>query len=250
MIDLHSHILPGIDDGAAELADSVEMARQAAEDGIEAVCATPHIRHDHDVRIEEIETRVADLQAELVQRQVALKVVPGAEVAETALEELEAGELRRVTLGDGPWVLLEPAPGPLSDSLQAAVRHLAERGYRALIAHPERHLSGDLPARLAQLVSEGALVQVTADYLLQQETAPAMLDLARRGLVHVLGSDSHSARFGRPLRLSAAFETLAEVDLMRPHLDWVANQAPAAIVRGDDVEPPFEPVRGFPREPG
>ncbi len=61
MIDLHCHILPELDDGARSIGDSVAMARQAAEDGIEGVCATPHIRHDHDVHISEIAARVATL---------------------------------------------------------------------------------------------------------------------------------------------------------------------------------------------
>ncbi len=241
MIDLHCHILPGIDDGAAELADSVDMARQAAEDGIEAICATPHIRHDHDVHIQEVEDRVADLGAELERRGVPVSVIAGGEVAENVIEGLEADELRRVTLGDGPWVLLEPAFGPLSDSLHLRVRHLAERGYRSLIAHPERHLSEAHGERLAALVREGALVQATADFFLREETAPYMLELAQRGLVHVLGSDSHSARIGRPVHLSAALEVLGEVELLRPHLDWIDELAPAAIVRGEELEAPFEP---------
>jgi protein-tyrosine phosphatase len=241
MIDLHCHILPGVDDGPAEISDSVGMARQAAEDGIEAVCATPHIRHDHDVRIGEIGPRIAELQAELERAQIPVSVISGGEVAETAVEGLDATELRRVTLGDGAWVLLEPGFGPLSDSLRGRVRHLAERGYRALIAHPERHLSADLAERLAELVGEGALVQVTADFLLQAEIAPGILVLAERGLVHVLGSDAHSSLAGRPLRISAALEVLRGVELLRPHLDWIAEEAPAAIVRGEELEAPFEP---------
>ncbi len=240
MIDLHCHILPGVDDGAAEISDSVGMARQAFEDGIEAICATPHIRHDHDVRIGEIEPRAAELQAELERERIPVSVIAGGEVAETAVEGLEAKELARVTLGDGAWVLLEPAPGPLSDSLLRRVRHLGERGYRALIAHPERHPSADLGERLAELVQEGALVQVTADFLLQAEIAPGILALAKRGLVHVLGSDAHSSLAGRPVRVSAALEVLQGVELLRPHLDWIAEQAPAAIVRGEQLEAPFE----------
>ncbi len=65
MIDLHCHILPALDDGALDLEDSVEMARQAEQDGIAVVCATPHIRGDHDVRIEEIAARARSLQQEL-----------------------------------------------------------------------------------------------------------------------------------------------------------------------------------------
>lgn len=241
MIDLHCHILPGIDDGANELSDSVGMARQAADDGIEAICATPHIRHDHDVRIEEIEVRVADLQAELERQRVPVSVIAGGEVAETAVEGLDGDELRRVTLGDGPWILLEPAPGPLSDSLERRLRYLGERGHRCLIAHPERHLTEDLAERLASLVLQGALIQATADVFVRPETAPYMLELAERGLVHVLGTDAHSSRIGRPVRISPALDALEGVQLLRPHLRWIMRDAPAAIVEGGDLEAPFKP---------
>lgn len=242
MIDLHCHILPAIDDGAAEPADSVEMARQAAEDGIEAICATPHIRHDHDVRIEEIKGRVAELQAALRDEAVPVSVLTGGEVAESAVEGLDEQELGRVALGAGRWILLEPAPGPLSDSLARRVEHLTRRGHRSLIAHPERHLGPDLPERLARLVLEGALVQATADFFLRPETAPYMLELAGRGLVHVLGSDSHSARAGRPVRISPALAVLEGVELLRPHLEWMARDAPRTIVEGAPVEAPFAPL--------
>jgi protein-tyrosine phosphatase len=241
VIDLHCHILPGIDDGAAELADSIAMARQAADDGIHTVCATPHIRHDHDVRIDEIEGRAADLASELERQGVPVSVLPGGEVAETVVEGLDDGELRHVALGEGWWILLEPAPGPLSDSLGRCVEQLAARGYRCLIAHPERHLAEDLEGRLARLVLQGALIQATAEFFVREETAPGMLALAERGLVHVLGSDAHSSRFGRPVRMSPALEVLGGVDLLRPHLDWIARDAPGAIVSGGDLEVPFEP---------
>ncbi|MFN8159927.1 MAG: CpsB/CapC family capsule biosynthesis tyrosine phosphatase [Solirubrobacterales bacterium] len=241
MIDLHCHILPGIDDGAADLSESVAMAREAQHDGIEAVCATPHIRHDHDVRIAEIAPRVRDLNRELGRRGVGVEVLPGGEVAETALERLEEPELAAVTLGAGPWVLLEPAPGPLSDSLERRVRHLSARGRRALIAHPERHLGADLFERLARLVAGGALVQATADFFVREDTSAGMLELAGRGLVHVLGSDSHSSRFGREARLSAALGVLERSEALAPHLDWVARVAPRAIVAGDPLQAPFEP---------
>lgn len=62
MIDLHCHILPGVDDGAADLDDALAMARQGEADGIQAICATPHIRHDHDVRIGELPARISELR--------------------------------------------------------------------------------------------------------------------------------------------------------------------------------------------
>lgn len=241
MIDLHCHILDAIDDGARDADDSVGMARQAEEDRIEAVCATPHIRHDHDVRIEELAGRVQGLNARLEQELVAVRILQGGEVAETAVEGLGAEELARVSLGDGHWILLEPAPGPLGDSLLRRVAHLHERGCRALIAHPERHLSADMFERMAALVAEGALIQATADFFLREQMAKGMLAMAERGLVHVLGSDAHSVRAGRPVRLSRALEKLREVELLAPHLEWIAEIAPSAIVEGDQLELPYEP---------
>lgn len=241
MIDLHCHILCGIDDGAATVEDSVAMARQGSGDGIETICATPHIRHDHDVLVHELAGRTAELNAELARRGVAVEVIAAGEVAETAVAGLDEAELRAVALG-GRWILLEPAPGPLGDSLGGAVERLGGLGYRSLIAHPERHPAPDMAARLAGLVEAGCLVQATAALIAEGPAAEAMLDLARRGLLHVLGSDSHSARAGRPVRLSAGLERLREDEELRPHLEWIAHTAPAAIVRGEEVEPPL-PVR-------
>ena len=237
--DLHCHLLPGIDDGARDLDDAIEMARQAAADGIEAICATPHIRHDHDVRISELPARIAEVREALAASGVAVRVISGGEVAETALGGLESAELAAVALGEGAWILLEPRPGPLSHHLDDAVAQLEEAGFRAIIAHPERHAGPDLAERLRGLAGLGALIQVTADHLVRPETAPTLLDLAADGLVHLLGSDAHSSRAGRPVRLSEALERLGSVERVRPHLDWVAREGPSAIVSGAAVEPPF-----------
>jgi protein-tyrosine phosphatase len=240
LIDLHCHILPGLDDGALDLEDSVAMATQAAEDGIELVCATPHIRSDHDVAIPDLSRRVAALNEELERAGVATRVLTGGEVAETALRGLDEEELAAVSLGGGGrWVLLEPAPGPLGDPLLAAVHHLARRGRGSIIAHPERHPSADLEQRLTALVEAGALVQATAAHL--EEEGSFMLGLAERGLVHLLGSDAHSSHGGRPVRLAAAFDLLRD---HVPHADWMAEAAPAAIVAGEEVTPPFPPHPG------
>jgi protein-tyrosine phosphatase len=239
-IDLHCHILPGIDDGARDLDDAVAMARQAEEDGIDAICATPHIRHDHDVRIGELPDRLAKLKAAVQAAGCRTRILPGGEVAVTALDGLDEHELTAVSLGgSGRWVLLEPAPGPLDDRLDAAVATLAERGHRALIAHPERHLSHDLIARLAWLTERGALVQVTASLLSDPDARPGMLALAQAGVVHVLSSDSHSSRAGRPVALAAALAILAGTAPQSSHLDWVARTAPEAIVQGRELTPPF-----------
>jgi protein-tyrosine phosphatase len=240
VIDLHCHILPGIDDGARDLGDAVAMARQAAGDGVRVVCATPHIRHDHDVRIHEIADRVAELNEQLGQRDVEVRVEPAGELAETAVDGLSLEELDAISLGEGGrWLLVEPAPGPIGDSLVRAVALLRERGFRSVIAHPERHPTEDMRERLVALVSEGALIQVTAAHLESGPASAWMLELAGGGLVHLLGSDAHSSHGGRRATLSGGVAALATVPSLAGHLDWIARDAPAAMLRGEDVEPPF-----------
>ena len=219
------------------------MARQAEADGITTVCATPHIRHDHEVRIHELPARVAELNDALDTAEVAVRVVPGGEVAETAVRGLDDDELRAVSLGGGGlWILLEPAPGPLGGSLVKAVRLLERRGFASVIAHPERHALPELPERLRELIDAGALIQLTAALLEDPDATPWLIGLAELGLVHLLGSDAHSATHGRPLELSGGFERLAQVDHLRPHIDWMARDAPAAMLRGEPVNPPFTPA--------
>jgi protein-tyrosine phosphatase len=240
LIDVHCHILPALDDGALDLDDAVDMARQAEVDGIATVCATPHIRHDHAVVIGELPGRVRELNAELGRRGVDVRVTTGGEVAETALSGLTDDELRGVSLGgEGRWILVEPAPGPLGPSLEGAVQSLDERGFRSVIAHPERHAHGDLRGRLGSLVERGALVQVTAAMLEHEHAAPMMVELAECGLVHLLGSDAHSSRAGRPVRLSPGFAALAGIDRLQPHLDWLVEVAPRALLDGEDLAPPY-----------
>jgi protein-tyrosine phosphatase len=239
LTDLHCHLLPGVDDGALDNDDSAAMARRALREGITAICATPHIRHDHDVRIGEIAGRVAALGEELERRGIPLRVLPGGEVAEMIVGDLDDDELRAVCLGSGDWILLEPRPGPLSDSLEAVVEHLERRGFRALIAHPERHLTADIFERLARLTARGALIQATAAHFEGGPVADGMLELARRGLVHVLGSDAHSSHGGRPVALAGGLRALGGVERVAPHLDWIAREAPRAIVVGGVPQPPF-----------
>jgi tyrosine-protein phosphatase YwqE len=96
--------------------------------------------------------------------------------------------------------------------------------------------------RLGALVVAGALVQATADFFLREQTADGMRALAEAGLVHVLGSDAHSSHGGRPLHLAEAFLVLSRIEAVAPHLEWMRDAAPRAIVEGDDLALPFGPV--------
>lgn len=238
MIDLHCHILPDLDDGARDLQDSVAMARQAQADGIAIVCATPHIRHDHDVRIEEIAARVNDVGEALAEQGIDIGLRPGGELAETEADRLSAAQLHAVALGGaGGWVLLEPAPGPLGKSLEALAARLDTRGLGTIVAHPERHAGADFEERLQALTSRGCLMQWTAEFVAQAADGDLVLRLARDGLVHLLGSDAHSSRAGRPVRLGAGFARLATV-CSPEYVSWMADWAPRAILRAERFSPP------------
>ncbi len=235
VIDLHCHILPGLDDGALDLEDSVAMAQQAFWDGIDTVCATPHIRHDHRVAIEEIAERVDVLERALAERVVEVSIVPGGELAETEADRLSDEQLRLVALGGaGGWLLLEPAPGPLGEGLEELVRRLAARGLRAIVAHPERHAGEDFEQRLIALREHGCLIQWTAEFVARAADGDLALRLAQEGLVHLLSSDAHSSRAGRPVRLAEGYERLAGVCAPQ-RLEWIVELAPLAILHGEAV---------------
>ncbi len=238
MIDLHCHILPGLDDGAVDLADSLALARGAAADGVEAVCATPHIRCDHDVVVAELPARIAALQGALDAAGIGVRILPGGEVAEERIDQLTASELRALSLGGGGrWVLVEPAPGPLSAQLAHHARRLRAEGLGTVVAHPERHADADFEARLRALADAGCLIQWTADFIATSESG-LPLRLAAEGLVHVLGSDAHSSHAGRAIALTPALARLA--DACGPdQLAWIAEQAPRAIVAGAQLQAPW-----------
>ncbi len=238
LVDVHCHILAELDDGARSLDDSVAMARQADADGIAVVCATPHIREDHDVQISELPGRVAALERELQRQGIGVCVAMGGEVAQRTAERLTVDELRQLSLAGNGWVLLEPAPGPLGSELDALVERLAARGVRAIVAHPERHAGTDFEERLLELVARGCLIQWTADFIAQGAGGNFVSGLARDGLVHLLGSDAHSSLAGRPVRLSQGLAQLAGT-LSPEHVAWIAEDAPWAVLGGGPVTPPW-----------
>ncbi len=240
LVDLHCHILPGLDDGAVDLDDSLAMARRAAADGIATICATPHIRADHDVRIEHLPQRVAALNDALAEAGIAVTIVTGGELGAERFPALSDDDLRAISLGGGgKWILLEPRPGPMDDALEATVDALHGRGFRAVIAHPERHAGADAADRLAALVAQGALVQATVEFLYEGGAAPVLAQWAAAGLVHLVGSDAHTSRAGRPAAVSRGLGALLAVPAVSPHIDWVARDGPRAVIAGEDVTPPF-----------
>jgi tyrosine-protein phosphatase YwqE len=123
--------------------------------------------------------------------------------------------------------------------LHETVLALTARGFQSLIAHPERHLSADLFERLEQVVAAGALIQVTAATMSDPPADRGMRMLAARGLIHVLSSDAHHPRFGREVAIAQGLRVLGGIDPVAQFLPWVRDIAPAAMINGQEVTPPF-----------
>jgi protein-tyrosine phosphatase len=241
VIDLHSHILPGVDDGAQTIEDSLEIAREALADGVGVLAGTPHVRDDYPTSAAQMERRLEELRGALRKARIALDVRPGGEIALDRLRRVTMEERRRFGLAGNPaYLLLEFPYSVWPMPLHAQVVELRRSGMRPVLAHPERNVDVQHhPERLRPLVEAGALVQVTAASLdgrgtpADRETALKLID---RGLAHMIVSDAH----GHPIRapgVSAALEVLGDESVGR----WLSYDVPAAIVAGEPLPP--RPVR-------
>ena len=246
MIDLHSHILSGLDDGARVLDDSLEIARAAVADGITAIAATPHVREDYPTTADAMENGVRHLQVAFERERIELELLPGGEISLEQLDRLSHDELRRFGLGGNPKYLLIETPyldWPLP--FGEIVPRLAAFDMIPVIAHPERNraVQDDL-AKVAGLVDAGALIQVTAaslDGRLGPRTRACARKLVDAGLVHMVGSDAHTAGI-REVGLSGARKVIGDQELAR----WLTESVPAAILH-DEVLPARPTLR---RPPG
>jgi protein-tyrosine phosphatase len=230
VIDLHSHILPGVDDGPATIEESLEIARRAAADGVRVIAATPHVRDDYPTQAGTMERLVAELRAAIATEGIPVDVRPGGEIAIDWLDRLPDDDLVRFGLGGSPhYLLLEfPYAGwPLS--LHEWVFRLTTREITPVIAHPERNADVQAdPEELRPLVDAGALVQVTAaslDGRIGRSSRAAASALIEKGLAHLLASDAHTPDV-REAGLLPAVEAVGDADLAR----WLTLDMPMAIV--------------------
>jgi protein-tyrosine phosphatase len=232
VIDLHSHILSGVDDGPRTIEGSLEIARQAVADGVELAAATPHVRSDHPTRPGAMERGVDVLRDTLRRERIPLDLRTGGEIAVDWLERLSGEDLRRFGLaGSSEYLLVEfPYYGwPLA--LPEWIFRLQTMGITAVLAHPERNPEvQEAPDRLRALVDLGALVQITAASLdgrvgrSAQRTGAALIELE---LAHLIASDAHEASI-RQTGMTAAARAVGDPALA----GWLTREVPLAIVSG------------------
>jgi protein-tyrosine phosphatase len=242
VIDLHCHILPGLDDGPATPERSVALARELAVAGVGTVAATPHLREDHPrVVPAELAEACRALEGELERVGVRLSVVSGAEVDLFWALEASDAELRLASYaGRGSDLLVETPYGPLLPNFEEQLLSLCARGFRVLLAHPERNPSFQAePERLAELVRRGVLVQVTAGSLLRPRRSRSgglARALLRDGLAHVIASDAHGASAG-PTARAPGWEGLevARSLVGEAQVEWLVSDAPQAVLAGEEL---------------
>jgi protein-tyrosine phosphatase len=237
-VDIHCHLIPGIDDGSQSWDQSREMAEMALSDGVVTIVATPHqlgnFAHNHG---KQIRAKTAELQQLLKQHGIALQVLPGADVRieEGMLDKLQIGEV--LTLADqGRHVLLE-LPHELYFPMEHVLIQLQRAGLVGILSHPERN-QGLLkrPGLVESLVQAGCLMQVTCGSLMgtfgsaSRQMAERMLE---EGLVHFLATDAHGPNARRPL-MRRAWERVAKLVGAEIATDLFCRN-PARVIAGQDV---------------
>jgi protein-tyrosine phosphatase len=247
VIDLHTHILPGVDDGVTTMEGALDFARMAAGAGTRTIVATPHYRDGFYMNPRaEVLTAVAELNRSITEAGIPIDVLPGAEihVCSDLIERVKSGHAP--TLADnGRTVLFELSMSQYPVDLENLVFQMRLAGLQVLFAHPERirYFEED-PKRYEAVLRLGAYGQITTGSVLGvfgEAIEEFSEELVRKGLVHVLASDAHNTRGRPPVRMDAVARIASWVGEARATA--MATTIPAAFVAGQDPEvpPPPEP---------
>jgi protein-tyrosine phosphatase len=246
MIDIHSHILPEVDDGAKSLDEALRMAEIAVADGITHMVATPHCgEYGTTEGWESIKMRVSDFQAHLDRNGIGLQMVTGTEtlVAPTLPQWMD--EEIGFSIGKTRYLLIEFPFTNLPFYTENVLFDLQAKGFTPIVAHPERYAYVQQePEFVEKLVSKGMLMQVTAGSLtgVFGERARASAEaLLKRNLVHFLASDAHSPTSKRIPVLTEGLERAIQLVGEPAALQMVVDR-PRQVLADEDILIP-EPVR-------
>ena len=213
MIDIHSHILPGIDDGAQSYTDSIILAEKAVSEGIHTILATPHHRNGKYENVKEnILQRVEELNKIFHEQSIALKVLPGQEtrIYGEMIEDYRKGEL--LTLNQGSrYLFVEFPSNSVPGYAERLFYDLQNEGLIPVIVHPERNAELiERPDMLYTLVKNGAITQVTAASLtgyFGKSIQKFSRQMIESNLAHFIASDAHNVK-NRTFKMSEAMETI------------------------------------------
>lgn len=243
-VDIHTHLLPGVDDGPESMDDTVEMARLAAADGTEIILATPHqrdvmIRHSIEVVQNLVVEANGRLRSEAGPTQRFPRIILG---MENHIEP-EIGEWydRGIALpiNGTKFILSEPPFGSFPKYVEEALRDLRARRLVPIIAHPERNAEFQRhPGKLRKLIEAGMLAQITAGSLLGEfgdRARRAAEYFIERDLAHIIASDMHRPVRIRIPQLSPAFERAVEL-VGEERSRMLFEDTPRNIIDGRDPD--------------
>ncbi|SEN60934.1 tyrosine-protein phosphatase [Paenibacillus sp. OV219] len=240
MIDIHTHILPGIDDGAGNLEDSLALARAAVAEGITGLIATPHHadgRYMNNASF--VSEQVERLKEELAARQIPLELFVGQEIRvhSDMLDVWSAKEL--ATLAGSKYILLEMPSASVPSRMLEYIHEFVIMGINPIIAHPERNAEVvKYPDKLNEMIEAGAYGQMTTHSLLGgfgKQIERRAWQLCREGLIHVISSDAHHME-RRGFRLREAYDRVSKelgVEIVKTYLD----NSESVISNRDLIEP-------------
>jgi protein-tyrosine phosphatase len=218
MIDLHTHILPGVDDGAPDLATALDMARMAVDDGIKVMACTPHFMPGmYDNESEDIRHRVAEFALRLRDADIPLEVVVGADahIRPDFLGCLRDGKILR--LNDSRYVLFEPPHNIAPQRLEDLLFNIVASGYVPVLTHPERLKWIENQFSIFEDLSRiGVWMQITAGSLTGRFGARPKYwaeKMLAQGMVHILASDAHNLKSRPPVMTEALAIARSEVGL-------------------------------------
>ena len=235
IVDMHCHVLPGVDDGPATMEDSIAILREAARQGIDRMIVTPHYHPGrYTVPGDRVLETLEQVRSALGREGIGIDLIPGQECYYFSglVKELDRGNA--LTMAGSSYVLVEYDPGVLYSAMQHSLRELIYNGYRPIIAHYERYqcLAGRIE-RLEELRANGALLQLNFDRLLDRDSIFRRNPWRRQfreGYVDFLGSDTHGMAF-RPLHVDRA-------------LEWIEREVHpevAQMVLGTNIDMLIEP---------
>ena len=239
MIDLHSHILPGVDDGAPDLETSLAMARMAVADGIEVMACTPHFMPGlYDNISSDIRARVEHLNQDLIHNDINLALVVGgdAHIRPDVIECLR--DDRILCLHDSRYVLFEPSHVTMPPRLDDLLFNVLMAGFVPVLTHPERFrwIEGNFEI-FQKLVEAGVWMQITAGSLtgkFGKRPHYWSQKMLAEGMVHILASDAHNTK-SRPPILSEAFD-IASQEVGLDEAQHLVLTRPQAILENRAVE--------------
>lgn len=237
LVDIHTHVLPEVDDGAASMHMALDMLTRAESEGVQALVVTPHVRSHDEIERDELHARRFDeLQAAAANSGIAVELFLGAELAfRYGLAEVAGWP--SVPLADGPYVLVDLPVGPMPTGLEQGFFELRAAGFKPILAHPERHRElATSPDQVERLRHQELLFQVDAGSFTgrfgrrAKATAEMFLQM---GCIEFVGSDGHDLE-KRPISLQSARRLVTQAcGPLEAHRLFCLN--PASVVRGEPV---------------